>query len=209
MAEKVVAPPVASASARWAVGEVGAGPSVMQTSVQESLPRVGLILGVVAVVVMLVFAAKVTIFEVPGTTAANVANRFLLVRPEPTATLAAPAAAPVGESVVVTVVVTATPVPTVAATATPVIIVREVPGPVVVEYIRIPVEVPVEVVVEVTAVPLPTLTPVPLVTGTVKICVDGAGLKAIYVDGQGIVGGGCQIWQVGVGASYITVQINR
>lgn len=132
-----------------------------------------------------------------------------------TAVAASLAAAPTVSVLMPGADVTFTPVPTMAPTAVVVEVIREIvvtsPPEVIIERVYIPEQIEVEVtrIVEVTPVPLPTLTPVPLVAGTVKICVDGAGLKAIYVDGQGIVGGGCQIWQVGVGASYITVQINR
>lgn len=75
----------------------------------------------------------------------------------------------------------------------------EVPGPTV-EVTRI---------VEVTPVVLPTITPVPLAPGTVKICVSVEGATGIYIGNQGVVSGGCQIFTFGVGQTAIIVQVNK
>ena len=118
------------------------------------------------------------------------------------------------------IVVTATPTPapteapaTFAAvlpllpspSPTPIIIVKEVRVTVEPEYIRIPVEGP-ERVVEVTATP--TATPA-LGPGTVRVCVWMAGVSEVFIGQQGVVPGGCREYVVGVGSSYIEVQVNR
>jgi hypothetical protein len=108
-------------------------------------------------------------------------------------------------------VVTATPtaIPPATPTAWVVQEVREVQVTSEPQYIRIPVEVtvPAQVIqVEITATP--TATPA-LASGTVRICTWAAGVREVYVDGSGMVPGSCVERVVGVGASYLQVQINR
>lgn len=128
---------------------------------------------------------------------------------------------PVAEAaIVVTATATATPVgallPVIAEQPRQVEVTRIVEVPVIVtaaprapEIIRVPVEVVgpervVEVVVTATPTPAPALGP-----GTIRICTWAAGVREVYVDGSGMVPGSCVERVVGVGASYIQVQINR
>lgn len=76
-------------------------------------------------------------------------------------------------------------------------------------YIEVPYEVTrlVEVFMDPPVV-LPTPTTV-FAPGSVSICIDAAGVKELYVAGVGVVGGGCHLFQVGAGTTYVEVQVNR
>jgi hypothetical protein len=179
-----------------------APPSGVQTSLRESAPKIGFFLTGLAVVLALVLVVRMVIFEPPGTTL----TRLFASRPMPTATVVPAVAVTAVAPVVLLVptqtpfVVTATPTYTPVPTVTPVYLYE-------VQRIQIPVE--VTRIVEVAAAVPATVTPVPLAPGTVRICIDAAGVRELYIGGVGVVGGGCRTFQVGVGASYIEIQVNR
>lgn len=109
---------------------------------------------------------------------------------------AAPVVGLVVEDTPTPIVVTATPTPT--------------PN-IVTEYREIYVQSTVEVtrIVEVTPVVLPTVTPIPLAAGTIKICVALEGAREVYIGQKGVVSGGCEIFAFGVGQTTISVQVNK
>lgn len=185
----------------------------MQTSVREAMPQIGWIVAIVVMLGLFVLAAKLVVFEQPGATMKRVtaagqvaSNGVISVATMTPEGYQVPAVVDAQRQEPEVIIVTATPTSTPEPTQTPYVVQEVVYEPV---YYDVPVEVEVTRIVEVTAVPLPTMTPVPLAPGTVQVCVDGAGLREIYVDQVGIVGGGCQIFQVGKGSTYVTVQVNR
>lgn len=106
--------------------------------------------------------------------------------------------------------------PTATAWPTPIIIEREiasvvtveVPGPVV--YVEVPgPTVEVTRIVEVPAVVMPTVTPVPLAPGTLKVCASVEGATGLYIGGEGVVSGGCKTYSFGVGQTTVLVHVNR
>lgn len=110
------------------------------------------------------------------------------------------------------------PDPTATPTAwpTPIIIEREVVSVVTVEvpgqsvFVEVPGPV-VEVtrIVEVTPVVFPTITPVPLAPGSIKVCASVEGARALYIGNEGVVSGGCKTYSFGVGQTTILVQVNK
>lgn len=85
---------------------------------------------------------------------------------------------------------------------------REVPGQPI--YVSVPgPTVEVTRVVEVTAIPLPTVTPIPLAAGTIQICASVEGATALYIGNEGVVSGQCKSYSFGVGQTTILVQVNR
>lgn len=104
--------------------------------------------------------------------------------------------------------------PTPTAWPTPIIIYQEVEATREIPAQPIYVEVPgpvVEVtrIVEVAAPILPTVTPIPLAPGTVQICVNLEGAKAVYIGNEGVVSGGCKLYTFGVGQTTILVQVDK
>lgn len=105
---------------------------------------------------------------------------------------------------------------TATAWPTPIIIYQEVVSVVTVEvpgqsvYLEVPgPEIEVTRIVEVTPALMPTLTPIPLAAGTVKVCAFVEGASALYIGNQGVVSGGCQTYSFGVGQTTILVQVNK
>lgn len=90
-------------------------------------------------------------------------------------------------------------------TATPTF---EPPTPIV-EYVYEQVPVEVTRIVEITSVPVPTVTPVPLAPGTVKVCAFVEGATGLYIGSRGVVSGGCESFAFGIGQTSIQVQINK
>lgn len=144
------------------------------------------------------------------------------VQPTPTVDPTLTAAAVVSDTVTVEVTPTYTPMsvesvyrdpPTEVPVVEPVVlVVTATPTPTPTEVNYVYVEVTREVIIEVTpnVLPTPTVTPTPaLASGTVKVCASVEGATALYVGGQGIVSGGCQVFSVGIGQSTISVQVNR
>lgn len=105
----------------------------------------------------------------------------------------------------------ATPTPTAWPTA--IIVERSVPMPVevtreVVIFVPGP-EIEVTRIVEVAAIPFPTITPVPLASGTIKVCASVEGATGLYIGNEGVVSGACKTYSFGVGQTTILVQVNR
>ena len=99
----------------------------------------------------------------------------------------------------VLLIVTATPSPT------PVVPLRE--------YVEVPVPglCPDCPVCESVSCPVVS-TPDPfsgLASGTVRVCVGAAGVSGMWLDGVGMVHGGCRDLAVGVGSTILDLQINR